>query len=191
MPPRPRLVALVASAGGVAAILRVLAELPASLPASLVVLLHLNPAYRSVLGEILGRQTALIVRQAEQGDKLRQGFVYVAPPDAHLVLAGDILRLDHGPPVQHVRPSADRLLLSLADGDATGHLAVILSGTGRDGTDGAIALRGAGGAVYAQDESTSDYFGMPEAAIRAGAVDKVLPIDQIAPAVIDFVGAFA
>lgn len=190
MPPRPRLVALVASAGGVAAILRVLAELPAALPASIVVLLHLNPAYRSVLGEILGRQTALIVRQAVQGDKLRQGFVYVAPPDAHLVLEGDVLQLDRGPPVQHVRPSGDRLLLSLADGDATGHLAVILSGTGRDGTDGAIALRRAGGTVYAQDEATSDYFGMPEAAIQAGAVDKVLPIDQIAPAVIDFVGAF-
>jgi two-component system chemotaxis response regulator CheB len=191
MPQLPRLVALVASAGGLAAILRVLAELPASLPASLVVLLHLNPAYRSVLGEILGRQTALIVRQAVEGDKLRQGFVYVAPPDAHLVLQRDVLRLDRGPPVQHVRPSADRLLSSLADGDATGHLAVILSGTGRDGTDGAIALRGAGGTVYAQDEATSDYFGMPQAAIGAGAVDKVLPVDEIAPAVIDFVAGFA
>jgi two-component system chemotaxis response regulator CheB len=189
MPRRPSIVALVASAGGVAAILRVLAELPASLPASIVVLLHLNPAYRSVLGDILGRQTTLIVRQAVQGDKLRQGFVYVAPPDAHLVLQGDILRLDHGPPVQHVRPSADRLLLSLANNDAAGHLAVILSGTGRDGTDGATALRAAGGTVFAQDEATSDYFGMPEAAIQAGAVDKILPIDEIAPAVIDFVGA--
>jgi two-component system, chemotaxis family, protein-glutamate methylesterase/glutaminase len=188
---RPSIVALVASAGGVAAILRVLAELPASLPASIVVLLHLNPAYRSVLGDILGRQTTLIVRQAVQGDKLRQGFVYVAPPDAHLVLEGEILRLDHGPPVQHVRPSADRLLLSLANDDAAGHLAVILSGTGRDGTDGATALRAAGGMVFAQDEATSDYFGMPEAAIQAGAVDKILPIDEIAPAVLDFVGAIA
>jgi two-component system chemotaxis response regulator CheB len=169
----------------------VLSELPASLPASLVVLLHLNPAYRSVLGEILGRQTALIVKQAVQGDKLRQGFVYVAPPDAHLILRSNALLLDHGPPVHHVRPSADRLLLSLADGDAVGHLAVILSGTGRDGTDGALALRRAGGTVFAQDETTSDYFGMPEAAIGADAVDKVLPIDQIAPAVIDFVGSFA
>jgi two-component system, chemotaxis family, protein-glutamate methylesterase/glutaminase len=191
MPRQPRVAALVASAGGLAAILRVLAELPASLPASVVVLLHLNPAYRSVLGEILGRQTALVVRQAIQGDKLRQGFVYVAPPDAHLVLAGDALSLDGGPPVQHVRPSADRLLLSLADGGARGHLGVILSGTGRDGTDGAIALREAGGTVFAQDEATSDYFGMPEAAINAGAVDKVLPIDEIAPAVIDFVAAAA
>jgi two-component system, chemotaxis family, protein-glutamate methylesterase/glutaminase len=191
MPPQPRLVALVASAGGVAAILRVLADLPASLPASVVVLLHLNPAYRSVLGDILGRQTPLLVRQAVEGDRLRQGFVYVAPPDAHLVLDGDELRLDRGPPVQHVRPSADRLLASLADRDAGGHLAVILSGTGRDGTDGAIALRAAGGTVFAQDEATSDYFGMPEAAIRAGAVDRILPIDQIAPAVIDFVGGVA
>jgi two-component system chemotaxis response regulator CheB len=167
----------------------VLAELPASLPASVVVLLHLNPAYRSVLGDILGRQTTLIVRQAVEGDRLRQGFVYVAPPDAHLILNGEVLSLDHGPTVQHVRPSADRLLLSLADGEATRHLAVILSGTGRDGTDGAMALHAAGGTVFAQDEATSDYFGMPEAAIQAGAVDKVLPIDQIAPALIDFVGA--
>ena len=91
--------------------------------------------------------------------------------------------------MQHVRPSADRLLLSLANQDATRHLAVILSGTGRDGTDGATALRAAGGTVFAQNEATSDYFGMPEAAIQADAVDKVLPIDEIAPAVIDFVGA--
>jgi two-component system, chemotaxis family, protein-glutamate methylesterase/glutaminase len=190
MPRRPSVVALVASAGGVAAILRVLAELPASLPASIVVLLHLNPAYRSVLGDILGRQTNLIVKQAVDGDKLRQGFVYVAPPDSHLVLSRDVLRLDHGPAVQHVRPSADRLLISLANGNARGHLAVILSGTGHDGTDGALALRRAGGTVFAQDETTSDYYGMPESAIEAGAVDKVLPIDQIAPAVIDFVGSF-
>jgi two-component system, chemotaxis family, protein-glutamate methylesterase/glutaminase len=186
MPPPPRVVALVASAGGVVAILRVLAELPATLPASVVVLLHLNPAYRSVLGEILARQTSLTVRQAHQDDELEPGVVYVAPPDAHLVLAGTSLQLDHGPPVQHVRPSADRLLLSLAEGDAPSHLAVILSGTGHDGTDGAEALRAAGGTVYAQDESTSDYFGMPESAIRRGAVDKILPIGAIAPAVIDF-----
>jgi two-component system, chemotaxis family, protein-glutamate methylesterase/glutaminase len=187
MPPPPRVVALVASAGGVVAILRVLAELPATLPASVVVLLHLNPAYRSVLGDILARQTSLAVRQAVEDDELEPGVVYVAPPDAHLILAGSSLHLDRGPPVQHVRPSADRLLLSLAEADASSHLAVILSGTGHDGTDGAEALREAGGTVFAQDEFTSDYFGMPESAIRRGAVDKVLPIGEIAPAVIDFV----
>jgi two-component system chemotaxis response regulator CheB len=80
--------------------------------------------------------------------------------------------------------------MSLANADAKGHLAVILSGTGHDGTDGALALRRAGGTVFAQDETTSDYYGMPESALEAGAVDKVLPIDQIAPAVIDFVGSF-
>ena len=192
MPPRPpSVVALVASAGGVVAILRVLAELPAALDAAVVVLLHLNPAYRSVLGEILGRQTVLEVRQAVEGDRLAPGTVFVAPPDAHLILVGRTLRLDHGPPVQHVRPSADRLLFSLADGEAAFHLAVILSGTGRDGTDGAIALRNAGGTVYAQDESTSDYFGMPEAAIHSGAVAQILPIDEIAPAVIGFVDGAA
>jgi two-component system, chemotaxis family, protein-glutamate methylesterase/glutaminase len=189
MPRRPRVVALVASAGGFAAILRVLADLPPSLPASVIVLLHLNPAYRSVLGDILGRQTDLRVRQAVEGDIIEPGIVYVAPPDAHLVLDGTTLRLDHGPPVQHVRPSADRLLASLADGHAGGHLAVILSGTGRDGTEGALALHAAGGTVYAQDEATSDYFGMPEAAIQSGAVDTILPIARIAPAVIEFVGA--
>jgi two-component system chemotaxis response regulator CheB len=182
-------VALVASAGGVAAILRVLSELPASLRAPVIVLLHLNPAYRSVLGDILGRQAELPVRQACDGDALETGIVYVAPPDAHLVVEDGRLRLDHGPLVQHVRPSADRLLHSLADGDASRRLAVILSGTGRDGTDGALALHAAGGTVFSQDEATSDYFGMPDAAIRAGAVDRVLGIDEIAPAVIEFVDA--
>jgi two-component system chemotaxis response regulator CheB len=189
MPPpkHPDIVALVASAGGVLALIRVLSNLPAGLEASVVVLLHLSAAHRSVLAEVLQRHADLPVREARDGEALAAGMVRVAPPDAHLTIVDGVVRLDEGAPVQHVRPSADRLLGSLVGGDARRHLAVVLSGTGHDATAGAIALRAAGGTVFAQDEATSDYFGMPGSAIAAGAVDRVLPIDDIARAVIEFV----
>ena len=127
------------------------------------------------------------MKQAEDGDELQIGTVFVAPPDAHLLATADgHLRLHHSELVHHVRPSADALLLSLA-GEYHGRcLAVILSGTGIDGAAGAAAIKHAGGTVFAQDEATAEHFGMPGAAILAGGVDAVLPVDQIARAVIQF-----
>jgi two-component system chemotaxis response regulator CheB len=88
--------------------------------------------------------------------------------------------------VHHVRPSADALLLSMAHEYKGRCLAVILSGTGIDGAAGAAAVHQAGGLVVAQDEATSQYFGMPGAAILAGGVDEILALEEIASAVIDF-----
>src|SRR4051794_35835132 len=115
MPPpqRPDVVALVASAGGVLALIRVLSGLPADFAAAVIVLLHLSPAHRSVLADVLQRHTPLPVSEAAAGDVLAAGTVYVAPPDAHLTVEDGAVRLDKGPTVQHVRPSADRLLGSL------------------------------------------------------------------------------
>jgi two-component system chemotaxis response regulator CheB len=183
-------VAFVASAGGVAALGDVLAALPRNLDAALIVLLHLLPEHQSHLAAILGRQTSLHVKEAAGGDALEPGCVYVAPPDAHLVVERDAtLSLRTEAPVRHLRPSGDVLLESLAgvyNGDC---MAVVLTGLGSDGTVGCRAVKGAGGTVVAQDEATSEYFGMPHAAIAAGVVDRVLPLDEIAPAVVDFVAS--
>jgi len=103
-----------------------------------------------------------------------------------LVTADGTVRLDHSEVVHHVRPSADVLLLSLAAYHRGPTAAVVLSGTGIDGAAGAAAVQRAGGLVLAQDEATSQYFGMPGAAILAGGVDQTLPLDGIAPAVIQW-----
>ena len=181
----PDLVAIVGSAGGIRAMEQVLEGLPADLPAAVVIVLHLMPRRPSVLHSILGRRTRLPVKQAEQGDVLAPGRVYVAPPDAHLlVTAAGVLILERSELVHYVRPSADALLLSIAKDYAGRCLAVVLSGTGIDGAAGSAAIRAAGGTVVAQDEATSEHFGMPGAAILAGGVDEVLPLDEIAPTVV-------
>jgi two-component system chemotaxis response regulator CheB len=177
----------VGSAGGIGALQVVLRGLPADLDAAVLVVIHLTPLAPSVLPAILGRSTELRVEQAVEGALLEPGVVRVAPPDAHLLVDEDeTLRLDHSELVHHVRPSADVLLLSLAqnhDGPCT---AIVLSGTGLDGAAGAAAVKRTGGRVLAQDEATSQYFGMPGAAILAGGVDEVLPLDGIADAVLQW-----
>jgi two-component system chemotaxis response regulator CheB len=186
-PPATHVVAVVGSAGGIGALQVVLGGLPADLDASVIVLIHLTPLAPSVLPAILGRATELRVQQAVDGALLEPGVVWVAPPDAHLLVdEHEMLRLDHSELVHHVRPSADVLLLSLAANHRGPCTAIVLSGTGIDGAAGAAAVQRAGGRVLAQNEATSQYFGMPGAAILAGGVDEILPLDEIAPAVLQW-----
>jgi len=183
---RPRhAVALAASAGGLAALSKVLSALPRDFAAPLLVVLHVDPRHRSWLAEILERQVTLEVGQAKGGERLEAGRIYVAPPDHHLLVGGDgLLGLSGVARVQHVRPSADLLFASLAEAWGSGAIAVVLTGTGRDGADGVIAVKRHGGRVIVQDEASSEFFGMPEAAARTGAADRVLPLDEIAPALV-------
>ncbi|MGH2933833.1 MAG: chemotaxis protein CheB [Gaiellaceae bacterium] len=182
--------AIVGSAGGIAAMVNILERLPADLDAAVILVLHLTPQHRSHLASIFGRKTVLPVRSATDGDPLEPGVAYVAPPDAHLLVDGEgRLRLEQSELVHHVRPSADALLLSIAKEHRGRCLAVVLSGTGIDGAAGAAAVHAAGGRVVAQDEATAEHFGMPGAAILAGGVDEVLALDDIGAAVVDFVAA--
>ena len=186
-PQATHVVAVVGSAGGIRALQVVLGGLPAELDASVLVVIHLMPLAPSVLPAILGRATELRVESAVDGALLDPGVVQVAPPDAHLLLdEHGTLRLDHSELVHYVRPSADMLLLSLAQNHHGPCTAIVLSGTGIDGAAGAAAVKRAGGRVLAQDEATSQYFGMPGAAILAGGVDEVLPLDEIAPALLQW-----
>ena len=182
--------ALVGSAGGLNAVSVVLAALPAELAAPLIVLLHLDPNHISRLAPILARTTPLSVKQAEAGDALVAGHVFVAPPASHLLVTpSGSIELGQGPPVRRLRPSADVFLTSLALAFGPGTLAVILSGAGHDGAAGAAAVKLAGGTVIAQDQETAEYFGMPGAAIEEHAVDQVLPLGDVAVAVVEFVQA--
>jgi two-component system chemotaxis response regulator CheB len=184
----PTAVAIVASAGGVTAISRVLEELPVDLEAAVIVVMHLLPEHRSVLSQLLGRKTAMHVKTAENGDEIAAGRVYVAPPDVHLILdSGGRLRLDTSPPVHYVRPSADVLLGSLAGACGGNCMAVVLTGTGTDGAAGAKAVKLAGGHVLVQDPDSSEHGGMPRAAIAAGAADSVISLGEVATAIVAYV----
>jgi len=181
-------VAMTASAGGLNAITRVLARLPADFPAAIVLVQHLDPRHRSLMAEILNRRTQLTVQEADKDDHLRAGVALVAPPNRHLLVNGDgSLSLTQTELVHFVRPSADLLFESVAAGYRERAIAVVLSGSGSDGSMGVRAIKKMGGTVIAQDEETSEYFGMPGAAVNTGCVDFILPLDEIAPALMTLV----
>jgi two-component system, chemotaxis family, protein-glutamate methylesterase/glutaminase len=182
------LIALAASAGGLRALGMVLAELPLDFPAPILIVQHLEPTRRSMLAEILSRQVLLQVKQAIEGEQLIAGAVYIAPPDRHLLVNPDAtLSLSKTELVNYVRPSANLLFESLARSFGKRAIAVVLTGTGSDGSRGAREVKKTGGRVIAQDPATAEYSGMPKAAIDTGSVDHILPLDQIGAALIEMV----
>jgi two-component system chemotaxis response regulator CheB len=182
-------IGIAASAGGLTALSTLVGALSPDLKAAILILQHLSPAYPSQLAHILARRTRLQVKEAESHDRLRQGFILTAPPGLHLLVDPDgVISFSHRPAVNFVRPAADRLFESLARSFGARSIAVILTGTGRDGANGAQVIKQAGGFVIVQDEATSEFFGMPGAAIRAGQVDRILPLEGIAPALEAFTG---
>src|SRR3989475_1375077 len=174
------IVAIAASAGGLNALTRILSTLPATYNAGIVVVQHLAPRHRSLMAEIIGRRSSLPVRQAVAGSHIKAGHVYLAPPDRHLLINRDgTVSLTSTELVNFVRPSADLLFESVAASYGDRAIAVVLTGTGRDGSMGVTAIKKRGGTVIVQDEASSEFFGMPSAAIKTGAVDFVLPLEEI------------
>jgi len=181
-------VAVAASAGGLKALSLVFSMLPPDFPAAVVVVQHLDPRHRSLMADILSRRTPLQVKQAAEGDRLRPGTVYIAPPDRHLLVNPDgSLSLSQSELVHFLRPSADLLFESVAASYKERSIAVVLTGSGSDGTMGVQAVKKMNGTVIAQDEKTSEFFGMPSAAIQTGQVDFVLPVEEVAFALVSLV----
>jgi two-component system, chemotaxis family, protein-glutamate methylesterase/glutaminase len=181
-------VALAASAGGLKALSHVLSALPPDFPAAVVVVQHLDPRHRSLMADILSRRTPLKVKQAEEGDVLNPATIYIAPPNRHLLVNPDgTLSLSQSELVHFVRPSADLLFESVAASYKDRTIAVVLTGTGSDGAMGVQGIKKMGGTVIVQDEKTSEFFGMPAAAIQTGNADFILPLDEIASALVTLV----
>jgi two-component system chemotaxis response regulator CheB len=179
---------LAASAGGLGALSQVLSALPEEFPAAIAVVQHLDPRHRSLMAKILSGRTALSVKEAEEGDRLRPGMVYIAPPDKHLLVnPNGSISLSQSEMVHFVRPSADLLFESVAASYKDRAIAVVLTGSGSDGNMGVGAIKKMGGTVIAQDEATSEFFGMPGAAIQSGNVDFVLPLREIPSALVTLV----
>lgn len=183
-------IAMAASVGGLKALSVILGGLPANFPAAIAIVMHLAPDHTSILAEILDSRSQLEVRQAKTGDFLCRSCVFVAPPNQHLSVAKDgCLKLSSSSAekVHHARPSAEPLFASVAAVYKKQAIAVVLTGGDGDGSFGVQIIKDQGGLVIAQDRPTSQDFSMPETSIKTGDVDFILPLDEIAPKLMELV----
>jgi two-component system chemotaxis response regulator CheB len=186
MPVRPigatdTILAIGASTGGPGSLRQLMADLPADLNAAAVIVQHMPPGFTRSLAERLNEVSAWTVKEAAGGDRMLCGQALLAPGGFHLVLgrAGEAI-LSQDPPVNNVRPAVDVTMRSLVEIYKGKVLGVVLTGMGRDGTEGAVLIRQAGGRVIAEAESTCAVYGMPRAVVEAGAADYVAPLPEIA-----------
>ena len=188
-----RAVVIAASTGGPRSLETVFAALPRNIGAPILIVQHIpaefSPSFAKRLDSAKGPRVVL----ATDGTVIEPGRAYLAPGGYHLKLERKnkgkvVARLDDGPPVQFVKPSANVLFESAAACYGKGLLGVVLTGMGSDGAQGAVAIRKAGGSVIAQDEASSVIFGMAKAVIEAKAADEVAPLDKLPQRIIDFIG---
>ncbi|GAB6064701.1 protein-glutamate methylesterase/protein-glutamine glutaminase [Deferrisoma palaeochoriense] len=182
-----RLVAIGASTGGPPALQKVFAELPEGFGAPVVVVQHMPKAFTGAFAKRLDAAGGLSVKEAESGDRLEPGRGFVAPGGRHLVVHRDgrglVLQVTERPADTLHRPSVDVMFRSVAQVPVPDTLAVVLTGMGSDGAEGAREIRRQGGRVVAQSAETCVVYGMPRAVVEAGAADAVLPLERIGPAI--------
>jgi two-component system chemotaxis response regulator CheB len=180
-----RIVAIGASTGGPQALREILSHLPAGFPVPVVCVQHIGTGFLAEMVAWLAEVSHLSVRQAAQGEVPQGGVVYFAPEDAHLELDGEgRFDLSPAPPCDGHRPSITVTLRAVARRFGAGTVGVLLSGMGRDGAEGMADIAAAGGVTIAQDEASSVVYGMPREAVALGAAQQVLPLEQIAPALV-------
>jgi len=178
-----RIIAIGASTGGTEAIKEVLVQLPADTP-GIVITQHIPKAFSAAFARRMDACCQMTVYEAEDGQVILPGHVYIAPGDQHLLVVRDgaryVCRLDDGPPVNRHKPSVDVLFRSVAQQAGRNAVGVILTGMGKDGAVGLKEMREAGGPTIAQDEATSVVWGMPGEAVAIGAAAETLPLGQVA-----------
>lgn len=176
--PIHHVIAMGASAGGLHSLMSVLSSLPPDLNGCIAIATHLSETHNSVLPELLARHSAMPVYPA--GNHLLQnGAVFVATPRFHLTVSDDHFRLLDDPPVRFLRPNIDLLFHSVASQYGNRGVAIVLSGTGRDGAEGIRAIKAAGGITIIEDPADAEFADMPIAANRTGCVDFILPLSKI------------
>ena len=177
-----KIIAIGASTGGTEALKDILQELQPDMPAILIAQ-HIPPVFSSAFAKRMNQCSAMTVVEADDGQQVLPGHVYIAPGDKHLLLNRDgaryRCRLNDGPPVNRHKPSVDVLFRSVAQFAGRNAIGVILTGMGADGARGLGEMQEAGSITIAQDEKTSVVWGMPGEAVKRGAAQKVLPLDQI------------
>lgn len=169
-----------ASAGGVEALKRIVANLPGDLPAAVCIVLHIPSTQPSRLREVLSPVSRLPVLSADDGMPLQAGRIVVARPDRHLMVDRGRLRVTRGPKESRMRPAVDVLFRSAAAAYGPQVIGVVLSGGLDDGTAGLWAIKDRGGVALVQDPATADFPSMPESARAQVDVDAAVPLDRIA-----------
>lgn len=176
-------IAIGASTGGTEAIKEVLAVLPADTP-GIVIAQHIPEAFSAPFSKRMNSVSMMSVCEAEDGQQILPGHVYIAPGSQHLMVvrsgARYICRLNDGPPVNRHKPSVDVLFRSVAENVGPNAIGVILTGMGDDGANGLLEMKEAGAVTIAQDEKTSVVWGMPGEAIKRGGVDHIVPLGKVA-----------
>ena len=184
----PQIVAIGTSTGGPNALLEVIPKLPAQFPVPVVITQHMPPMFTRLLAERLSKLSRIPVREAAEGDVILPGTAWVAPGDHHLVLQRKddqvVATLSQAPPENSCRPAVDVMLRSVVECYGGRALSVILTGMGQDGLRGSELVHDAGGMVLAQDEASSVVWGMPGFVARAGIAQAVLPIGDVAAAIV-------
>ena len=177
------------STGGPQALKRLIPSLPRDFPVAVVIVMHMPVGYTELYAKRLNELSALEVCEAYEGAEIRKGRVLLAPAGRHLTFrrrdSAVIAHLDALPFDTLHRPSVDVLFRSAADIFGTGALAVVMTGMGTDGKDGACSIKSKGGIVFAEAEESCTVFGMPRAVIDAGLANRTIPLDRMADAILE------
>ena len=179
-----QLVVIGASTGGPKALKEVITLLPKNFSAPILIVQHMPPGFTTSLADRLDKRSAITVKEAETGDRLKAGTALLAPGDYHMLLNSNKIELSQENKLHNVRPSVDKTLESVVKNYDGNIIGVLLTGMGSDGAKGLELVKEFGGQTIAQDKETSVVYGMPKAAVELGVVDQVLPINKIAKEIV-------
>lgn len=186
-------VVIAASTGGPRALAAIVPRLPIALPAAVLIVQHMPAGFTRSLAQRLDGLSALSVSEAEDGEPIIHGHAYIAPGGLHMTVAesaaGPVVKLDSSPPMWGVRPAADMLFRTAARVFGASTLAVVLTGMGRDGAEGARVIRAGGGRALLQDRESAAIFGMPQAALQIAGADRVASLTEIGGLIPEMVDA--
>lgn len=190
------IVAIGTSTGGPKALQEVVPYIPGDVPAALMVVQHMPPGFTKSLADRLNTLSGLLVKEAEDGDRVQAGYAYIAPGDYHMLLSkskdgGLSIKLTKDPSVGGHRPAVNVMMNSIAESGFSRVIGVIMTGMGSDGSEGVVNIKKMNnGVIISQDENSCVVYGMPKAAVNTGAVDEVVPLKQIADVIVKYLGVY-
>jgi two-component system chemotaxis response regulator CheB len=189
--PSSKIVGIGTSTGGPAALMKVFAYLPTGFPSSILVVQHMPEGFTRAFAERLDTMSNLRVKEAEDMDPITPGCGYVAPGDSHITVEEKndkrFIRVSKGDKVSGHRPSIDVLFNSMATTTGKDSVAVIMTGMGKDGADGIVRIKEAGGRTIAQNEETSIVYGMNRVAVEKGGIHDIVPLSEIAKKIVEYI----